>query len=437
LGQNKIYNKNNKNKVTLIPSEFEKNLEKYVEVIVKIGLNLQPGQRLLIGAPTTGINGVAIELAPLVRLIVRKAYQIGARLVDVMWDDDQIRLNRYEYAPKDSFEEYPTWRTDGAYNIAKKSDAMLFIDARNPNLLSKQDSNLILTSHKIFLKHNKPASDLRRKGLVNWLVITAPIDGWADKIFPDVPQNERKAKFWDILFDICRIKHDDPISMWKDHINQLVSRCTYLNHKNYYALHFSAPGTDLTIGLPERHIWKSAHFTTQSGISNVVNIPTEEIFTTPHKDKTEGIVTATKPLFRDVLIEDLSLTFTNGKVEEISATKGENYIKNLIKTDDGASQLGEVSLVPNSSPISQKGLLFYSILIDENASCHIALGSGIKTCLENGIKMSDDEFSAHGGNQSLLHLDFMIGSEKLDVDGITEEEKIESIMRKGEWAFEV
>jgi len=418
-------------------SEFEKNLEKYAEVIVKIGLNLQPGQRLLIGAPTTGMNGVAVELAPLVRLIVKKAYQIGAKLVEVMWDDDMIRLYRYEFAPKDSFEEYPTWRTDGAYNFAKKCDAMLFIAARNPTILSGQDSNLILTSHKIFLKHSKPTSDLRRKGLVNWSAITAPVNGWADKIFPNVPQNERKAKFWDILFEICRIKHDDPILKWKDHINQLISRCNYLNRKNYDALHFSAPGTDLTIGLPEGHIWKSAHFTTQSGINNVVNIPTEEIFTTPHKDKTEGIVTSTKPIFIDVLIEDLILKFVNGKVEEVSAAKGEQYMKNLIKTDDGASRLGEVSLVPNSSPISQTGLLFHSILIDENASSHIALGSGIKTCLENGIKMSDDEFSAHGGNQSLLHLDFMIGSEKVDVDGITKEEKTEPIMRRGEWTFKV
>ncbi|UCC18559.1 MAG: aminopeptidase [Promethearchaeota archaeon] len=417
-------------------SDFEKNLDKYAEVIVKIGLNLQPGQRLLIGKPIIGINGVPIELAPLVRLIVKKAYRIGAKLVDVMWEDDQIRLYRYKYAPKDSFEEYPTWRTDGAYDIAKGGDAMLLVAARDPDLLSEQDSNLIFTTHKTFLKYNKPAADLRRKGLVNWLAITAPIDRWADKIFPAIPQNKRMAKFWDILFDICRIKHEDPISIWKDHINQLVSRCSYLNHKKYNALHFSAPGTDLTIGLPEGHIWKSAYFTTQSGISNIVNIPTEEIFTTPHKDKTEGIVTATKPLFSDVLIENLKLTFTNGKVEEASATKGEEYIRNIIKTDDGASRLGEVSLVPNSSPISQTGILFYSILIDENASCHIALGNGIRTCLKNGENMDEKVFSDHGGNTSLLHLDFMIGSEKLDIDGIIEEEKTEPIMRNGEWAFE-
>lgn len=418
-------------------SDFEINLEKYAEVIVKVGLNLQPGQRLLVGAPAFSKKGVSVELAPLVRLIVKKAYQNGARLVDVMWDDDQLRLIRYKYAPRDSFEEFPTWRTDGAFDIAKEGDAMLFIEAQNPDLFSEQEINLVLTTHNTFLKYNKPATDLRRKNFVNWTVIAAPVDGWPDKIFPELTQSERKAKFWDILFEICRVKQKDPVSAWKKHINQLVARCSYLNRKKYNALKFNAPGTDITIGLPMGHIWRSAHLTTQSGIKNVVNIPTEEIFTIPHKDKTEGIVTATKPLVTDVIIEDLSLTFSNGKIVEATATKGEEFLRNLVKTDKGASQLGEVSLVPHSSPISQSGLLFYNILIDENASCHIALGSGIKSCLENGVNMSEKEFSAAGGNYSILHLDFMIGSEKMNVDGIKKDGKTEPIMRKGELIFEV
>ncbi|MFX1344328.1 MAG: aminopeptidase [Promethearchaeota archaeon] len=420
-----------------MPSEFEINLEKYAEVIVKVGLNLQPGQRLLIGTPTSGNRGVSIELAPLVRLIMKKAYQIGARLVDVMWEDDQLQLIRYKYAPRDSFEEFPSWRTDGAFDIAKEGDAMLVIKAQNPDLLSEQDSNLILTVKKTFLRHIKPTTELRRKNLVNWMVAAAPVSNWADKVFPELPQNERKAKFWDTLFDICRVKSKNPISEWKNHVKQLIRRCSYLNHKKYKALKFIGPGTEITIGLPLGHVWKSAHFTTQGGINNVVNIPTEEIFTIPHKDKTEGVVKATKPLVSDVLIENLRLKFSNGKVTDISATKGEAFLRDLIKTDKGASQLGEVSLVPHSSPISQTGLLFYNILIDENASCHLALGSGIKTCLENGVKMSEEEFSKAGGNQSILHLDFMIGSEKMNVDGITKDGKSEPIMKKGELVFRV
>jgi aminopeptidase len=418
-------------------SEFDKNLDKYAELIIKVGLNLQKGQRLLIGTPAIGRNGVSLELAPLVRLIVKKAYQSGARLVEVMWEDDQTRLFRYQYAPKDSFEEYPTWRTDGAFNFAKESDAMLFIAARDPDLLSDIDSNLILTSTKTYLNHMKPANDLRRKGLVNWSAIAAPLDGWANKIFPELPQDERKAKFWDTIFEICRVTQDNPIAAWQNHINQLVTRASYLNDKQYTALHFRAEGTDLTIGLPRTHIWKSAHFSTQLGFSNVVNIPTEEIFTTPHKDMTEGMVSATKPLVTAVTVEDLVVTFSKGKVVDVSATKGEEYIRKYIKTDEGASRLGEVSFVPHSSPISQSGLLFYNILIDENASGHIALGSGIKTCLKDGVNMTDDEFSAIGGNSSMLHLDFMIGSEKMNVDGIMEDGTVDSIMRNGEWNFKV
>ncbi|MHA2131743.1 MAG: aminopeptidase [Promethearchaeota archaeon] len=418
-------------------SDYEKNLEKYADVIVKVGLNIQLGQRLLIGMPTTGIDGVQLELAPLIRLIVKKAYQLGAKLVDVIWDDDQIRYLRYKYAPSDSFEEYPTWRADAALDIAKEGDAMLVIAARDPDLLSEIDSNIILTSHKTLLKHMKPSNDIRRKGLVNWSAITAPVDGWADKVFPDIPQEERKLRFWDTIFDISRIKHEDPASAWQEHINQLVARSSYLNDKNYASLHFKAPGTDLTIGLPKTHLWKSAYFTTQGGISNVVNIPTEEIFTIPHKDKVEGTVTASKPLVTGVLIEELSLTFSNGKVVKATAKTGEDYLLDLLKTDEGASRLGEVSLVPHSSPISQSGLLFYNILIDENASCHIALGSGIRTCLKNGLIMSDEEFSSAGGNKCLFHLDFMIGSEKMDVDGICEDGTIEPVMRKGEWAFNI
>ncbi|MFW9877227.1 MAG: aminopeptidase [Candidatus Thorarchaeota archaeon] len=418
-------------------SDFEINLEKYAKIIVRIGLNLQPDQRLLIGTPFAGTNGVAIELAPLVRLIAKEAYKIGAKLVDVMWDDDQIKLIRYRYAPRDSFEEFPTWRTDGALEIAKHGDAMLLINARNPDLLSEQNSNLILTAKKTSLKYNNPVSDLRRKNFINWLVITAPVDGWVDKIFPDLSQNERKAKFWDTLFEICRVKNKDPISAWKNHINQLLTRCSYLNHKKYTALKFKAPGTDITIGLPIGHIWKSANFITQFGINNVVNIPTEEIFTIPHKHKTNGFVTTTKPLVSDVIVEDLSLTFSNGKIIDITAKKGEDFLRYLIKTDEGASHLGEVSLVPHSSPISQSNLLFYNVLIDENASCHLALGSGIKTCLENGIYMSEEEFSAAGGNYSIIHLDFMIGSENMDVDGINKDENPEPIMRNGELIFEV
>ncbi|MFX0142322.1 MAG: aminopeptidase [Candidatus Hodarchaeota archaeon] len=418
-------------------SEFDQYLEKYSELIVKVGLNLQPGQRLLIGAPRPSAYGVSIELAPLVRLIVKKSYQAGAKLVEVFWEDAQVRLIRYQFAPRDSFEEFPTWRTNAKFEISKNNDAMLLVAAENPDLLARQDSDLILTNRKSFYKHNKPSADLRRSGMGNWSVFAAPVKAWADKVFPDIPSTERMEKFWDVIFDICRVKEEDPISAWENHINQLVARSDFLNRKNYIALKYNAPGTDLTIGLPKGHIWKSANMTTKSGITHIGNLPTEEIYTTPHKDKVDGVITSTKPLALETCIDGLRLEFSKGKVVKASATKGEDYLKKLLKIDEGASRIGEVALVPNSSPISQLGILFYNTLIDENASCHIGLGNGIKACLKNGLDMSKEEFAAAGGNQCLFHIDFMVGSEKLHIYGIKEDGALESIMRKGEWAFEV
>jgi len=418
-------------------SEFEKNLEKFAEIIVKIGLNVQPGQRLLIGGPIIYNYGAPIELAPLVRLITKKAYQIGAKLVEVMWDDNHLRLLRFQHAPRDSFEEYPTWRTDCQYKFGKEGDSVLLFVAYNPDLLEGHDPDLMSTARHMYLKHRKTFSDLISKSAVNWTAITAPVDGWTEKVFPDVPQEDQKAKFWDAIFDICRVKNKDPIAAWEDHIKQLEVRGKYLNQKRYTSLKLVGPGTDLTIGLPKGHIWGSARFRTQSGIDFVGNIPTEEVFTTTHKEKTEGVVTATKPLPTDVIIEDFSLTFSKGKVVEATAKKGEDYLHKILETDEGARRLGEVALVPHSSPISQSGLLFYNVLIDENASSHIAIGRGFKFALKNGENMSDDEFSAVGGNISKTHIDFMIGSDKMDVDGISEDGKTEPIMRKGEWAFKV
>jgi aminopeptidase len=418
-------------------SEFEKNLDKYAEVIVKIGLNLQPGQYLLIGGPTQYTYGTPIELAPLVRLITKKAYQIGAKLVEVMWDDDQLRLIRFEHAPRDSFKEYPTWRTDYQYKLAKEGNAVLLFSAYNPDLLKGHDPELMATTFNTYLKHRTTFSELISKSVMNWVAVSAPVDGWTEKIFPDLPPESRKNKFWDTIFEICRVKQEDPIATWEEHIRQLSDRSNYLNQKQYSLLKLVASGTDLTIGLPKGHIWGSARFKSQNGIDFVGNIPTEEVFTTTHKNKTEGIVTATKPLSRGVIIEDFSLTFSKGRVVEVTAKKGEEMLRKILETDDGAKRLGEIALVPHSSPISQSGLLFYNALIDENASSHIALGRGFRFAIENGKKMSDEEFSAIGGNISKMHIDFMIGSGEMDVDGINENGVVEPIMRNGEWAFKV
>jgi len=416
-------------------SEFDQNLEKYVDVILKVGLNLQKGQRLLI-EPYFGTP--LFELTSLIKLIAKKAYQMGARLVEVLWSDPQLYLIRLQYAPRDSFEEFPIWRRDVSLDFTKKREAELSISATDPLLFKDQDQELLKIIIQSILKHNKPIGDLIKKNTTNWTGIKVPAVGWAKKVFPNVPKDERIAKFWDIIFDICRIKQKDPISAWENHIKELKARSNYLTKKQFSSLKMEGSGTDLTIGLPKGHIWLSAGFKSQNGINFVANIPTEEVFTIPHRDKTEGVVTMTKPLvYRGNLIEDIKLTFSKGKIVELNAGKGKKFLENITKTDEGASRLGEVALVPHSSPISQTGLLFYNIGIDENAANHIALGKGFNFNLKNGEDMSDEEFSAVGGNNSLVHIDCMVGSGEVHVDGIKEDGAAEPIMRNGEWAFNV
>ncbi|MFX0003775.1 MAG: aminopeptidase [Candidatus Hodarchaeota archaeon] len=417
-------------------SEFEKNLEKYAEVLVKVALNLQPGQKLFVYGPFT--IGVPLELAPLVRLVAEKAYKCGATHVEVKWYDENLRLTRFQHAPLDSFTEFPIWIYDYIQQFIKEGNALLSFIAWNPDLLSEQDPEKIKLFQQTYFKGIEQVSKLMQSYPTNLSYVAGPVEGWAKKVFPNLPQESRINKLWDMIFEMCRVKEKDPISAWREHINQLKKRQDYLNKKKYQTLQFNAPGTNLTIGLPKDHRWVSGNITTKSGIEHAVNVPTEEIFTTPHKNKTEGFVKATKPLyFAEGLMEDFKLTFSEGKIIEATARKGEEFLQNLINMDEGAHRLGEVALVPQSSPISKMDMLFYNGLIDENASSHIAFGKGLRLGLKDGVKMSDEEFAEAGGNYSKVHVDFMIGSEKMDVDGIMEDGTVEPIMRNGEWAFEV
>jgi len=423
--------------VILITTDFEKYLDNYAEIIIKKGLNLQPGQRLLIMS-TMHHPSVPIELTSFVRCIVEKAYKCGAKYVDVMWRDDEIELIKFKYGNQDTLEEYPFWRTQTAEKFLENGDAILIIYAVNPDLFKEIEPQMLSIAQQIRFKHMKPFLGKIRKNLSNWAVVSAPVKGWPEKVLPDTPNTERMDKFWDILFDICRVKNENPIAAWEDHIKHLKSRIEYLNTKQYSALRYSAPGTDLTVGLPEGHVWKCVSGTNIKGIEFICNIPTEEVFTIPHKDKVNGFVSSTKPLLLGGrLAEDFKLTFKEGKVINISAKKGEEFLNDLIKTDDGASKLGEIALVPHSSPISQHNKIFYNMLIDENAASHIALGNAYRYCVTKGDSMSDEEFGKVGGNISGIHIDFMVGSEQLRVDGVLKNGDIEPIMENGEWVFKI
>lgn len=419
-------------------SDFEHYLDVYAEIIVKVGLNIQDEQRLLIGMPFFDIHGAQIELAPLIRKITKHAYQSGAKLVDVMWNDEELELIRHKYAPRDSFDTFPTWRTDGALEIANSGDAVLIFAATSPELLKDQNSDLINQYFVRVLEHTKPILNKRITNDFTLSIAAAPIKSWSDKVFQDIPSKERLNYAWDIIFKMCRVYESDPINAWKEHRVSLIKRADYLSQKAYRGLKLTGPDTDLFVGLAEGHIWKAASATHKRGFNFIPNIPTEEVFTSPHKDLTEGIVKTTKPLSHyGSLIEDIVLTFSAGKIIKATAKKGETSLKNILKTDEGILRLGEIALVPHSSPISQMNRLFYNILIDENASNHIAIGQAYKFSVQGGEKMTDKEFAEVGGNSSLDHLDLMIGSEEMNVDGLTKDGKTEQIMKNGEWSFNI
>ena len=419
-------------------TEFKRNLEKYTEVILKVGLNLQPKQRLLIGGASSFSDGVPFEAAPLVRIITKKAYQMGARLVDVIWADEYLRLIRLQYSPKKLLREYPKWKIDAIIDIAKAGDAHLQILSPNPDLLKVVDTSSILKFQLFLIKRVQPVTNLLRQNPLNSAVIAVPNQAWANKLFPDIPSNERVQKLWDIIFEICRITEDNPVSAWQTHNGALMKRCSYLNQKQYKELKLKSPDTDLTIGLPKDHIWRGGNLKTKKGIDYTPNLPTEEIFTLPDKDKVDGYVKITKKLIIEgQVIEEAIFHFSEGCVIKANAKIGEDVINAIINMDEGSRRLGEIALVPHSSPVSKTEMVFYNILIDENASNHIALGEGIRSSLKNGNNMTEEEFMLAGGNKSTIHLDMMIGSGEMNVDGITENNKVEPIMRNGEWAFKV
>lgn len=271
---------------------------------------------------------------------------------------------------------------------------------------------------------------------VNWNIVAYPTTGWAAKVFPDLPIDEAQAKLLDAIYAASRIDGDDPVANWAHHTNELKKRVTWLNGQKFDALQYTGPGTDLRLGLAEGHIWKGGASPAQNGIICQPNIPTEEVFTCPHAYKVDGWVSATKPLaHQGTVIENIAVRFQAGKIVEATATKGQDVLRALLNTDEGASRIGEVALVPHSSPISQSGVLFYNTLFDENASCHIALGQSYADTVEGGAVFLPEELQQKGANQSLIHVDWMIGSDAVDIDGITLQGTVVPVMRAGEWAF--
>lgn len=407
---------------------FAAKLDRLAEVAVKIGLGLKPGQELLLTAP--------VDAMPLVRRITEHAYRAGGLLVTTFYADDPAVLARYQYGPDASFDYAPVWLQDAIATAFRGGAARMAIAGANPALLSKQDPAKVSRANVAASKASKPAMELITRHEINWTIVAAATPEWAKLVFPGEDEAAAVAKLWEAIFKASRIDGDDPVRQWKEHGAQLKTRVDALNEKRFHALRFhSADGeTDLTVGLADEHLWAGGGTTAGNGVYCQPNIPTEECFTTPHKDRVDGRVRASKPLsHQGTLIENIQVRFEGGRIVEAHATAGEDVLQKLIATDDGARRLGEVALVPHSSPIAQSGILFWNTLFDENAASHIALGQAYSTCLKGGAGMSEEELAGLGANSSLIHVDWMIGSGKMDVEGVFADGRTEPLMRAGEW----
>ncbi|WEK50124.1 MAG: aminopeptidase [Candidatus Kaistia colombiensis] len=405
----------------------EQKLDRLGEVAVRVGLGLQPGQELVMTA--------SLDALPLVRRITEHAYKAGASLVTTLFSDEEATLMRYRHAPDGSFDVASGWLYDGMASAFRNGAARLAIAGENPSLLAGQDPDKVSRANRARSKAYMPALELIAGFDINWTIASFASPAWARAVFPNETEEVAVAKLWDAIFAASRVDLVDPVAAWGEHNKALHARTKLLNDKRYSALRFVGPGTDLTVGLADDHEWEGGASTAKNGIVCNPNIPSEEVFTTPHKNRVSGHVTSTKPLsYQGTLIEDISVRFEEGRIVDATARKGSDVLSKVLDTDEGARRLGEVALVPDSSPISASGLLFYNTLFDENAACHIALGQAYAKCIRGGDTMSQEELAARGANKSLIHIDWMIGSRHIDIDGIGVGGSVEPIMRQGEWA---
>ncbi|WP_404428101.1 aminopeptidase [Sutcliffiella horikoshii] len=408
-------------------SNLHTTMEKYAELAVKVGVNIQKGQTLIVNAD--------IATAPFVRLVTKKAYEAGAKLVQIEWSDEQVTRIRYDKAPDESFEYFPGWRADMLEKAFGEGAAMLAITSVNPDLLKGVDASKIANLQKAAGEATKGYRKMVMADKISWSIVAVPSKGWSAKVFPDLSEQEQEEKLWEAIFHATRANLEDPVQAWMDHKEKLSEKVEFLNNKKFKSLHYKAEGTDLTIELAEKHVWIGPESINENGVAFIANIPTEEVFTTPLKTGVNGTARSSKPLnYGGNMIDNFSITFENGKIVSFEAEEGYETLQKLIETDEGSHYLGEVALVPHDSPISNTNLIFYNTLFDENASHHLAIGNAYSFALEGGKQMSEEELEAAGANSSITHVDFMIGSSDMDIDGITKDGERVPLFRQGNWA---
>jgi aminopeptidase len=402
-------------------------LDRLAELAIKVGLQLKAGQDLLVTAPTAAL--------PLVRKVSEHAYRAGAGLVTPILSDEAVTLSRYRFAPDVGFDRAAGWLYDGMSKAFAANTARLAIVGDNPMLLAGEDPVKVARASKANSVAYQPALEKIVNFDVNWNIVAYPNASWAKQVFPEDEEDVAVAKLADAIFAASRVDNADPVAAWEKHNATLRNRTEWLNGQRFSALHYAGPGTDLTIGLAEGHEWVGGASTAKNGITCNPNIPTEEVFTTPHARRVSGHVVSTKPLsYQGSLIDGIAVRFEDGCIVAAKAARGEEVLNKVLDTDEGARRLGEVALVPHSSPISKSGLLFFNTLFDENAACHIALGQCYSKCFIDGAGLTPEQIAAQGGNKSLIHIDWMIGSHQTDIDGIHADGRRVPVFRKGEWA---
>lgn len=401
-------------------NNFNQNLEKYADLLVRIGINVQENQILVITSP--------IECADFARLATKKAYEAGAREVVIRWVDELSSKIKYDMANDEVFDEFPDWNKSFFDEYSSKGAAFLSISASDPELMKDVDPKKISRQNKA---SGKALQNFRSRMMNNqnvWCVASIPTDKWAMKVFPDSDKESAIEKLWNAIFKAVRIDEKDPIQAWIDHQNNLDKRIKFLNENNFESIEFkNSLGTDINLKLPKGHIWVGGASKSENDQLFIANMPTEEVFTLPSLDGANGVVKSSMPLnYNGNLIEDFSFTFKDGIVVDYDAKKGKDVLTELLNTDEGAKRLGEVALVPYDSPISNQKILFFNTLFDENASCHFALGKAYPSCLKSGDTMDIESLKKHGANDSLTHVDFMIGTDDMSISGINSKgEKIE------------
>ncbi|WP_066894995.1 aminopeptidase [Pseudostreptobacillus hongkongensis] len=408
--------------------DFKYMLSKYAEAIVKIGANVQKGQLVVIRSVT--------ESREFVYELAEQAYKVGASDVQVIWNDDRLTRLRFENVTSETLEDVREWFKDQYKDAVERNAVFISLIGSDPNNLEGIEAEKIKISSIARSKSLKFFSQSLMNDRNSWVVVGAPTKKWANLMFPNLDDEKAVEKLWDTLFYVTRITGEDTIDGWYKHIENLQTRANKLNdYKFKYLKYKTEKGTDLTIELPKGHIWKAAGAKNSKGVEFTANMPTEEVYTLPHKNGVNGRVYSTKPLnYNSNVIDEFYIDFKDGAAVGFDAKKGKEILKTLLETDEGSRRLGEVALVPYDSPISNTNIMFYETLYDENASCHIALGEAYPTCLEGGTSMNEEELSKAGSNTSLVHVDFMIGDETLEIIGVLEDGTEIKVFDKGNWA---